>query len=411
MTKESLGDQELTEYLNRNFVNTSLDSRETTIQELNPEYNLLGVPSCYFINAEGKIILAETGYRSADELIELASSVKSFYSNKALRDLLANFDENRYEKEYLEELIELSEGTFFPDQHRLFDYYYNALLPADREANYELFKTNLKHASPKVAALIIEQYQRPTGFLISNEERQAHSDFVNAMEKKIQLFYTEAHNKNDLSLLDLTGEISKKLARKRDRFNSLFVKKAVEEYDHHLLRFFLENDLRRDYALQAIDVIDKYVLIKSPTQMRDADIEREEFPEKSELDYCPDEPIIIQETNRGQDSLLNLQRKFAMTFQAAEKMDKICQKFLEFFEDEGARNKAAYWSSMSYRYFNMAEFYLTHARILLAQEKEEDALAKAKEGLELGSPNPEVENALRLFIYTIEGEPEETTEN
>jgi len=30
-------------------------------------------------------------------------------------------------QKYLEELIELGEGTYFPDQHRVFDYYYNAL--------------------------------------------------------------------------------------------------------------------------------------------------------------------------------------------------------------------------------------------------------------------------------------------
>jgi thioredoxin-related protein len=411
MENTTFKDEALVTYLNKHFVSVKVTEEDDQISEIKRKYPILAFPSTLLIDHSGGLIYSDLGFIDANSLLDLCSRVNSFYSNKELREELEKFDDNRYDKSYLDKVIQKEGDDIYLEKTRVIDYYYNVFLANERADYYDYFKENIAFASPKVSNFVLDQYQRPSGFLISTEERQAHAAFVSLIEEKIRYFYKEAQDKNDYELLQLVGEISKKLARKRDRFNSIYIRDAVEEYDFQLLNYFRENKIMREYALQAIDVIDKYVLIKSPVQTKEADIEREEYPTNEEIDYCFKKPVEIDETNRSLDSLSRVKEKYKYSYKAAKTIDSVSKQFLIFYEDEGALNKAAYWSSMSYRYFNIAEFYLTHARVLLKQSKEEDALAKAKEGLALGSPDENVENAIRLFIYSIEGPPEEAVEN
>jgi len=75
MRKETFGNKELAELLNKHFVNIKLnvDTQEGRIQST--KYNIEGFPVVILLNAKGEIVYRQTGFQEASAIIPVIKSM------------------------------------------------------------------------------------------------------------------------------------------------------------------------------------------------------------------------------------------------------------------------------------------------------------------------------------------------
>jgi len=75
MRKETFGNKELAELLNKHFVNIKLnvDTQEGRIQST--KYNIDGFPVVILLNAKGEIVYRQTGFQEASAIIPVIKSM------------------------------------------------------------------------------------------------------------------------------------------------------------------------------------------------------------------------------------------------------------------------------------------------------------------------------------------------
>ncbi len=77
MAQKSFVDRSVGENYNKKFVNLKIDAEKTQDgEDLTRMYAVDAYPTLLFINAKGKLVRKYVGYRSAEELVEIAKIVK-----------------------------------------------------------------------------------------------------------------------------------------------------------------------------------------------------------------------------------------------------------------------------------------------------------------------------------------------
>lgn len=73
----TFSDSEVGAYYNENFINVALDGEKGEGLELAKKYGITGYPTLLFINSDGVVVSANSGYRNAKELIGLGKAVQN----------------------------------------------------------------------------------------------------------------------------------------------------------------------------------------------------------------------------------------------------------------------------------------------------------------------------------------------
>lgn len=71
MTRDVFPNKKVGEFYNANFINMKMDMEKGEGKELSKQFAIRAYPTLLFIDASGKIVAAELGYRSTSELIEM----------------------------------------------------------------------------------------------------------------------------------------------------------------------------------------------------------------------------------------------------------------------------------------------------------------------------------------------------
>lgn len=71
----TFSDKEVGSFYNAHFINMALDGEQGEGALLAGQYGLQGYPTLLFINAEGKIVNAVSGYQTPADLLQLGKSV------------------------------------------------------------------------------------------------------------------------------------------------------------------------------------------------------------------------------------------------------------------------------------------------------------------------------------------------
>lgn len=246
---------EVGEFFNASFISYKLDAEEETQGiPLSEQWSVHSYPTLLFLDSNGQIIYKMIGFTTGDNLIESAQSVFSFFQ-------YFEVNINEFQKEELLKILQSYPSIQASLKTDIILQFWNQLTTAEKIADSTLFL--IQHSAMNLPLHILDTLVRNI--------RMSRFD-MNQIQSGITMsdrLKREARNATallDQSLLYHIYELQKILYSKIITVSE----NAEKEYKTHLLDIFYYTD-DTSYAELAKELMEEYILIYSPEDIKKAD--------------------------------------------------------------------------------------------------------------------------------------------
>lgn len=393
--------------LNNRYIKLNCNGAEGWGLRFKYDNEIKQYPTILLYSPQGKLIHQKSGFISKDEFVELLQSTADFAENSTLIKSYERLDDHYNDKAFLRAYLDSAGDEYIPKKSEILDRYFSLLSMDERKANYDFFYGKLDQISPEILSFIVDDYERPGGFFLSAEDRKKHEAFIDAVFPRIQELMDWVSVDGDMSDYNHISKANFDFTSKVEAFNAIHQQMATKQNDLLKLELLKRDSLINEYGKLGEYIIDKYVLIKSPSQFREIDQSVQNIG-KDKLTLLFEQETIRRYVTKNDENSSIQQKKLdnLNAFIASDILFRISSDYSKLLPNDGGISRASYWAGMTYRYFDLPEYYLLHGNLLIQQEKEEQAIEVLEQGLKSSIQDQETRSLIIDVLKNI-SEPSE----
>lgn len=393
MDNTTFKNKEVIKFLNEQFISVKWDANHYDYADLAKSYNVKAYPTYLFINGEGQVIKAQSGYQMASSFLELTKGVVDFLSkdqDDAVSHLLNDPHAN---KEHLEKQLATLNGFHNKNKEDLFRKYFTYLKDKSNLSSieYDILIDNL--SKPYYINFAI---QHLPDLAVNDDEvsldmqtkRQAYKS---AIKSKINLNAQTALNRNDFRLLESTTLSNYEFDEKINVNNA--VNNAVSENRRWFLEFYQKHNYKEEFNTLASDIVKNEIKQFPPKENKERDKRQFQLQKK-----------YAKGKNFGPniDSRKKAQIEKRYSYKAASQLYQLAYTLYDFYEDQKHMEKALSWTELSKEYIDLPEARLLRAKILARLGFYDEAKLHLNKGLESKLLIPQIKSEIEKLKSSLE---------
>ena len=399
MQERTMSDPEVIRILNNRYIKLNCNGAEGWGLSFKYENEITQYPAILLYSPQGKLIHRKLGFIAKEEFKDLLVSTANFAENATLIKSYEELDEHYNDKSFLRTYLDAAGEEYIPNKSEILDRYFSLLSLNERKTNYDFFYEKLNLISPEILSFIVADYERPGGFFLSAEDRKKHESFINAVFPRIQELIDWVLVDGDMNDYNYISETNIEFTSKVEAFNAIHQQLATKQNDLLKLELLKRDSLIIEYGKLGEYIIDKYVLIKSPSQFREIDESDQNIGKDKLIQLFEQETIRRYVDDKLENKSIQQKKKDNLNaFIASDLLYRISSDYASLFPNEGGVSRASYWAGMTYRYFDLPKYYLLHGNLLIQQEKQEQAIEVFNQGLKSSSLDQETQTKLMATL-------------
>ncbi len=368
MDKDIFPDSTVSTYYNNTFLSVKVNAEDNAQgTSIAKQYGVTSYPTLIYVDKYGKEISKFIGLKNKYELVNLGQETMDLYGQYDFLNQVKSNVRADYSNDELSRILEITRiHTFDGKEHLAMNYLNKIEIISEDDLRLvmgEISRMDISYIGRLAPLTTSLRYSD----IYLRRNSQEWIDWKNTTEQAIYEKLEAFKKANDLPKFEQALEILKGVEGMKPR-----------RIDNLYLDFYKQNNLDQ-YKTFATYLINEYIVPTRPEEVKKADEQKykmlqEEIMKDMQASFGSDFSISESEEVSLTPTIDSLSEIYTISRSIADQLFEISGDFFAFFEDDSSQRKAAFYASLSHKYFPYEwKYFDNHIYILEATGKTVEA--------------------------------------